>query len=134
MRVPAVFCALLLMSCDAAGPGFRGADKVVREVDGSRFTLRFRGNLVEAIRTSPEFLPRFPDVARKAAIAADTATGCKTAWVVGDPAMMTIGQSCNGEKAPPKPKRRKSYTCDLFDVRYSPALDSGAGTLNCTLD
>ena len=64
-------CLCLLAACDAAGPGFRGADKVVREVDGSRFTLRFRGDMVEAIRTSPEMLPRFETVARRAALLAE---------------------------------------------------------------
>lgn len=115
-----------LSACDAAGPGFRGAPTVERTVDGSTFTLRFRDSMVEAIRTNPEMLPRFQPVARKAAIAAQVETGCKADWVQGDPAMMLIGLSCNGAKAPKIPKKRSQLYCDLSDFTVRDGTGSGA--------
>ncbi len=112
---------LCLTACDAAGPGFRGADKIQREAEGSRFTLRFRGDMVEAIRTSPEMLPKFPAIARRAALVSERERpGCKTAWVEGDPAMMLLGLSCDGRKPPKKPKRREMLFCDLMDLHGRP--------------
>ena len=127
MRILSVFLIILgLAACDTAGPGFRGTDKIVREYDGSRFTMRRKGDVIEAIRTNPEMLPRFQPVARKAGIAAQIETGCKAAWVVGDPSMMWIGLSCNGAKAPRKPRKSKMFFCDLYDVT------SRGGTLECS--
>ncbi|XAY81197.1 hypothetical protein ABFK29_00010 [Sagittula stellata E-37] len=111
---PLVSLILGLAACDAAGPGFSGAEKVIREQDGARFTLRRRGDLVEAIRTNPEVLPRFRSVAPKAGIAAQRWTGCRAAWVMGDPAMMVIGMDCAGRTPPKMPKRRHTMYCELF--------------------
>ncbi|CUH74849.1 hypothetical protein [Tropicibacter naphthalenivorans] len=116
MRFTYVFLMLGLAACDAAGPGFRGVDKTVREVEGSRFTLRRQGDVVEAIRTNPEMMPRFQPVARKAGIAAQLETGCIAKWVVGDPSMMTIGLSCDGRKAPRKPRKSRVFYCDLYGI------------------
>lgn len=120
-------CVLLLglAACDVAGPGFLGAERVTRQVEGSRFTLRFQNGLVEAIRTSPEWLPRFEVIARHAGIAAQMESGCKAEWVEGDPAMMWIGLSCNGEKAPKRPRRPKTLYCVFSD------MDLGDGRLQC---
>ncbi|WP_245853324.1 hypothetical protein [Maliponia aquimaris] len=84
-----------------------------RTVEGSRFSLRFRGDLVEAIRTSPEAFPRFEAVARKAGIAAQIESGCRAAWVEGDPSMMWIGLSCDGQPAPKMPRRPRTLYCDI---------------------
>ena len=129
---PCVLLLLGLVGCASAGPGFYGAEKRVREVEGSRFTLRFRGPLVEATRTSPEWLPRFEDVARKAGIAAQIETGCRAEWVEGDPAMMWIGLSCNGDRAPKMPRRPCTIHCAIDEpapraARHGLALDCGAG-------
>ncbi len=116
-----------LTACDAAGPGFRGVPKVEREVEGSRFTLRRTGNVVEAIRTNPEVLPRFQPIARKAGIAAQLETGCNAEWVVGDPSQMRVGLSCDGGKPPPKPKGNRLIVCDLYKS------GQGTGSLDCSL-
>ncbi|MFZ7092496.1 hypothetical protein [Primorskyibacter sp. 2E233] len=126
MRFLLLSLILVLCACDSAGPGFRGADKVQVDYEGSRFTLRRRGDVVEAVRTSPEFIPRFEAVARRAAIAAQIETGCHASWVEGDPAMMLIGLSCNGAKAPAKPKRRKMLYCDLYDLSGRDGVYAGA--------
>lgn len=121
MRLFPLFLLLLpgLVACDAAGPGFRGKDKVVREVEGSKFTLRFHDGMVEAIRTNPEMLPKFSDVGRKAALAAQMETGCKAEWIEGDPSIVYVGLSCHGKKAPPKPKRPRTVFCEITDLYKS---------------
>lgn len=123
---------LLLAACNTAGPGFRGIDPVVREFEGSRFLIRRDGPVAEVIRTNPEFNPRFDTVARKAALTLQDMTGCTAAWVRGDPAMMVIGLSCDGAKAPAKPKRQASFSCDIEDVyRSGASIDLG---LRCYKD
>lgn len=104
---------LPIAACDSAGPAFRDAREIRHEVEGSRFTLRFQGALVEATRTSPEWMPRFEEVARKAGIAAQIHSGCRAAWVQGDPAMMWIGLSCNGAPAPKLPRRTRVIQCSF---------------------
>jgi hypothetical protein len=119
-----------LVACDAAGPGYYGVPKVRQIVDGTTFTLRFRGGIAEAIRISPEVLPRFPDVAQKAAIATHRHSGCMPKWVMGDPALMWVGLSCNGAKAPAMPRKPKTLYCDVLDLYQSGGLVRGG--LECT--
>ncbi|SDX89553.1 hypothetical protein [Citreimonas salinaria] len=119
-----------LSACDAAGPGFRGGEAVTREVEGSRFTLRFRGPLAEAVRTSPEWLPAFDATARRAALAAQAERpGCRVAWVQGDPAMMLVGLACGERPAPAIPARSRVLLCELIDWRT--IGDWTAGALDC---
>ncbi|QRF67964.1 hypothetical protein [Ponticoccus alexandrii] len=128
MRLVSLLLCFGLAACDAAGPGFRGAEKVVRRVEGSAFTLRFRGDMVEAIRTSPEVFPLFQSVARKAAIAAQMETGCHADWIQGDPAMVLIGLACDGRKPPRVPKKRSDLYCDLSEFTVRDGIGSGALT------
>lgn len=109
-----VFLILGLAACDAAGPGFRGADMVKVSEGGMDFTLRRRGNFVEAIRTNSTWLPKFQEVAPQAGIAAQKASGCRADWVMGDPAMMIIGLECDGHTAPPLPSRKHTLFCDFI--------------------
>lgn len=120
---------LVLPACDMAGPGFRGEERVKREFEGSRFTLRFSGDMAEAIRTSPEFLPRFEVIARKAGLLAQAETGCKVAWVQGDPSMQLMGLACDGRKAPRQPRRKRGIECYVFDAFASAA--GGSALLDC---
>lgn len=78
---------------------------------------------------SPEFLPQFEDVARKAAIAAQIETECVAKWVVGDASLVRIGLSCNGARAPEKPRQRHSTYCEVEDL-YARG-DSFAGHMVC---
>lgn len=124
-----ILLLLCLAACNTAGPGFRGIPPVEQTYDGSRFLLRQNGPLVEVIRTSPEVLPKFRDVARKASLLLQDRTGCIAAWVVGDPAMMVVGLSCDGAKPPRKPKRKVSFSCDADDIyRTQTRIDL---SLNC---
>lgn len=118
-----------LAACDSAGPGFRGLEKEVHEVEGSRFTLRRQGDVVEAIRTNTEFLPNLDEVGRKAFVAAERMTGCKAAWIQGDPALMRIGLSCDGRPAPKMPRQPAVLDCDLSDFYSRDGF--GSGTLSC---
>lgn len=120
----------VLGACVSAGPAFNSSTKIERRVEGSTFSLRRQGNIVEATRLSPEFLPKFEEVARKAAFAAQAETGCAAKWVDGDPALLRIGMSCNGERAPKKPRRRQSLYCDIEDL-YARG-DSFAGHMICS--
>ncbi len=122
MRLLPLIALLGLVACDAAGPGFSRSAKVQRVVDGSQFTLRRQGDVVEAIRTSSELLPRFQVIGRRAAIAAWQGTGCTPSWVLGDPAMMWVGLSCDGRPAPQMPKRPRLLECAVFDAGQG-ALD-----------
>lgn len=129
MRSWLVFLLFVLGACDTAGPGFNSSTKVERSVEGVKFVLRRQGNIVEAIRVSPEFLPNIKEVARKAAIGAQLETGCAAKWVDGDPAVLRIGLSCNGGRPPKKPTRRQSLYCDIEDL-YQRG-DSYAGHMIC---
>ncbi|WP_231582007.1 hypothetical protein [Puniceibacterium sp. IMCC21224] len=100
-------------------------------VEDSAFVLRINGPLVEATRTNPEFLPKFPQVARKAGLAAHRATGCTPRWIRGDPAMMIVGLSCDGARPPPKPKRRVSFYCDVLDIDLGSRAGLGRAGLEC---
>ncbi len=131
MRIVWILSLLLLTACNTGGPGFRGITPVEKRVDGSRFLLRVNGPLVEAIRISPEAFPRFEDVASRANIAAHELTGCLPRWTRGDPSMMVIGLSCNGARAPAKPKRNARYSCDVYDSYASPARRVRALGLEC---
>ena len=102
-----------LAACDTEGPGFSRSDKVIVTEAGSRFTLRRNGDVVEAIRTSPEMLPKFQDIAPKAGLAAQKQTGCRADWVMGDPAMMWVGLACEGRKPPKIPRRNQTAVCEL---------------------
>ncbi|PYG31179.1 hypothetical protein C8N36_105239 [Pelagimonas varians] len=116
MRSWLLFLLFVLGACDAAGPGFKSSSKIERSIEGTKFALRRQGDVVEAIRLSPEFLPKFTEVARKAAIVAQLETGCAAKWVDGDPALLRIGMSCNGARPPKKPSRRKSLYCDIEEL------------------
>lgn len=113
MRLPLVLFCFGLAACDVAGPGFLNAPVVRVTEGGSKFTLRRRGAYVEAIRTSPEFLPRFHDVALRAGLATQRETGCRADWIMGDPALMYIGLDCGAEPAPPMPRKRHMFFCDV---------------------
>lgn len=124
----------VLTACNAGGSGFRGVPPAQQEVAQSRFLLRTRGPVTEVTRVSPEFLPRFEDVARKAAVAVHRETGCVARWIVGDPAVLTIGSDCAGRPAPPMPKARPRLICDATDGYYSRATGLLDLTLDCTLE
>lgn len=135
MRFEFAFLSLcILMACNTGGPGFRGVPAVTRSVDDSTFLIRVARPMAEATRTSPEMLPRFGVVARRAAQAVEQESGCSVAWIQGDPAMMVLGLSCDGAKPPRKPKRKARFSCDATNVTYSKSRKAGSGILRCYPD
>ncbi|MCE0505987.1 hypothetical protein LR948_11510 [Roseivivax sp. GX 12232] len=114
IRVLALLAACFCLSCNSGGPGFSGLPAETVTQDGSRFLLRRDGPLLEAQRVSPEWLPRFQPVARKAGTAAERRTGCRVAWVTGDQAMMLLGLACPGGPDPPPPPRNRYWSCEAL--------------------
>lgn len=111
------------MACNTAGPGFRGVDPVKVVEDGATFLIRVKDHRAEVIRTNAEPFPKFAQVAEKAKKATARVTQCTADWVVGDPAMMTIGLACNGQPAPPKPVRKPSFVCDILEGRHDALIE-----------
>ncbi|EIE50191.1 putative lipoprotein [Citreicella sp. 357] len=119
-----------LAACNMGGAGFYGVAPAKRDVEGSSFVIRVKNDMAEAIRTSPEFPARYGPIAARAQKAVFLETGCKPAWVSGDPAVMVMGLSCNGKPAPPEP-RRKTVSCDIMGSYINDRL-GGQATLECT--
>lgn len=102
---------LFLSSCGMPGPRHLGAAPVRLEEGGMRFDIRVRNSRAEAIRTNAMWLPRMNDVARNGGLAIERATGCKVAWLRGDPAVLLAGLDCgNGRPVPRKPRGRSICT------------------------
>ena len=78
-----------LLSCNAAGPHFRGLPATTVTVDGSTFDVRVRGELAEAIRTNGEYAPRFGPIQERAGRAMEMVSGCEVREVRGDQAQAT---------------------------------------------
>lgn len=117
-------------ACDMAGPGFRGVPASQRVVEGSHFTIRVRDRMAEVIRTNPEFPARYGPISERAQKAVFLETGCTPEWVTGDPAMMLMGLSCDGEPAPREPRKRRSLSCDIFNAQSGRA--GGTASMDCT--
>lgn len=111
--VPLVVLALAALSagCNAADPGFSRVAPQLAATSDHRFLMRRAGSLVEVTRLSPEWRPRFADIARQAALAARTETGCAVAWARGDPAVLILGLACPGTPVPEKPRGATELLC-----------------------
>lgn len=90
-----------------ATPGYGGRPQV-HVVDGTmRFVLRLSPGRAQAARISPMFPPDFREVALRAQRAVIRETGCIPVWVVGDPSVVEMGLSCDGTRAPARPRGRQ---------------------------
>ncbi|MEH6833342.1 MULTISPECIES: hypothetical protein [Falsihalocynthiibacter] len=98
MRALAIlFSALLAVTgCDSPHPRTKGFDVKKVSVEGSDFTVRSNGEVVEAIRTN--YAPRrdFGRVLLRAVVAIEVATGCVVdqTTVKGDPALVAARIDC----------------------------------------
>ncbi len=68
--------ALLLAACNTPSPAFRGIPAERITVGPSTFDVRQSGNRVELIRISPEPVRSLRQVAPRAEVAVEQATGC----------------------------------------------------------
>ena len=112
MKRSLILC-LLLAACNTPSQGYWGAEKLQFSEGGMRFTAYRKGNLIEVLRTSPEVLPTFPQVALRAVPGVERLTGCKAIWAEGDQALIEMGLSCGGAKAPKRKRRPKTLYCDI---------------------
>jgi hypothetical protein len=103
---------LTLAACNAPSPHFRGSPVTRVAVDGSVFDVRVRGNLAEAIRTNPQYAPRFGPIRDRAGFAMAQVSGCRVVEVLGDQALATGVLACKGR---PRgwivPTAALSYSC-----------------------
>lgn len=95
MRVCVVLCIALLASCATETRHFRGVDPVRVTVDGSRFEIRLRGNLAEAIRINPQYAPRLGPLRARAGFAMAQVSGCQVTGVLGDQSVLTGILECS---------------------------------------
>lgn len=111
--VPIMVLALAALSagCNTAGAGFWGTTPHLAGTPDNRFLMRRAGSLVEVTRLSPEWRPRFAEIAHQAAAAVRAETGCAVAWIRGDPAMMILGLACPGAPVPARPKGATEILC-----------------------
>lgn len=135
MRCALTFLAMVLISaCNTAGPHFRGLPATTVTVDGSTFDIRVNGKLAEAIRTNPEYAPRFGPIRARAGKAMEMVSGCRVKEVRGDQAQATGILDCG--KGGPKPdrlKRQGEYDCITLDSYVSPATNEVVLDLDCAL-
>lgn len=103
---------LTLAACNAPSPHFRGIPATRVAVDGSVFDVRVRDNLAEAIRTNPQYAPRFGPIRDRAGFAMAQVSGCRVIEVSGDQALATGVLACKGR---PRgwivPTAALSYSC-----------------------
>lgn len=85
---------LVLSGCDSPSLAFRDVAARQVVVDGSRFSVRVKGEHAEIIRLSPERWPRFDEVRTKAERAVYMATGCSVVAIDGDVALMKARVRC----------------------------------------
>lgn len=114
MRLCLLLCVVFLASCNTGGLGFAHLPATTVREGGSTFDIRVNGQIAEAIRTNFETLPRYDAVAARSKRAVERATGCKVAWVIGDPSVQRMGLACHGRAAPPAPRGGRS--CDFMPI------------------
>ena len=90
----------ILASCSNSHPQFLSVQKQVIEVDGSRFDVRIKSDIAEAIRTNFEYVPKVGEIFPKAAKAMEMASGCQVVpnSMKGDPALMVARLKCSYSK------------------------------------
>ncbi|WP_254796793.1 hypothetical protein [Sulfitobacter albidus] len=113
MRVLLIF--LCLAACNTAGPHFRGLPATQVTVEGSVFDVRVRDELAEAIRTNPQYAPRFGPIKGRMAVAMAQVSGCEVREVRGDQAQAIGILKCG--KGPAKPIPRTPVDLDCVPVR-----------------
>ena len=103
-------------------------------MDGSTFDVRVNDRLAEAIRTNPEYAPRFGPIRARARKAMEMVSGCAVKEVRGDQAQATGILDCG--KGGPRIDRLRpqgEYDCLTLDSYVSPATDELVLDLDCTL-
>lgn len=92
--LPVLFLPICLAACDSPSLAFAGAPATRVSVGGSEFTVRRRGDRVEAVRTSREVFPSRSGTEAKARRAIAIATGCAVKAIGGDVSMQLARLDC----------------------------------------
>lgn len=115
---------LSLAACSNASPDFRDVPATRVDVGGSKFDVRVRGGLAEAVRLNPQYAPRFGRLRSRAAFAMAQVSGCEVVGVLGDQAVATGVLSCDGRS----PDRALSVAALRFDcIENSQWVNEGPG-------
>lgn len=87
---------MLLAACDSPAPAMMGADATRITVEGVDFTVRVRGERVEAIRTNMMPNPSIGSVYPRALQAMEAVSGCRVIEysLRGDVAVMRADLDC----------------------------------------
>ncbi|TNF19444.1 MAG: hypothetical protein EP318_14890 [Rhodobacteraceae bacterium] len=94
------------------------------------FSIRQRRGTAEAIRRNAMWLPRMRDVARNGGRAIERATGCRVAWLRGDPSVLLAGLDCGDGRAVPRPPRGRSICTGTVSAPHA----TGESDLEFTCD
>lgn len=83
-------------ACDSPHPRTRGFDEAKITVEGSDFSVRWNGDVAEAIRTNYEPRREHGRILLRAVVAIEQATGCEVDQnaVKGDPALIAARIDC----------------------------------------
>ncbi|MGY3437510.1 MULTISPECIES: hypothetical protein [unclassified Marinovum] len=115
----AVFPLLMLLTtCDTPGLRHMGVAPVRMEVGGMSFDIRVRDGIAEAIRTNAMFGVRMRDVANNGGQAIVSVTGCKVAWLQGDPSVLLAGLDCEDGQGVPRKPRGKTHCTGTVSAPY----------------
>lgn len=123
---------LCLVSCNTAGPHFRGLPATTVTIDGSTFDVRVNGDLAEAIRTNTQYAPHFGPIRQRAESAMELVSGCDVEEVRGDQAVATGVLDCGSDG--PRIDRllpQGDYECFSVDSYVSPATNQVDMYLDC---
>ncbi len=127
-----VFVLMILAGCNAPSPHYRGAEITRVSVAGSTFEVRRKGRLAEAIRVNVQYAPRLGQVARRAEIAMEVATGCDVVEIRGDAAKVTGILVCERGDAPsPVVLALREQDCEVVDVFVPAAGATGYLEAEC---
>jgi hypothetical protein len=107
--------SLFLAACHAGSPYFSGISAKRVQIEGMVFEVRVRSDLAEANRISPQFVPRFHEIAVQAARAMRVASGCDVIEVRGDAAQIVGVLACNPDRSTHVPTGAEFYDCVVID-------------------
>lgn len=117
MRVLCVLLVLTFAACDARSPYFRDVPARRVVVNDVEFSIRQKGRLAEAVRTSSQWMPNLQSVAPFAETAIREATGCDVRELRGDASFVLGILACNENRSSQgAPHLRRTTTCEVVDV------------------
>ncbi|WP_299566363.1 hypothetical protein [uncultured Sulfitobacter sp.] len=131
VTVASLALCLFTAACNTAGPDFRGLPATTVTVDGSTFDVRVRDELAEAIRTTPEYAPRFGPIRARAARAMAMVSGCEVREVRGDQAQATGILDCGKNRRRPAGGAPAGLACATVTGSALGALGGSTVALDC---